>query len=853
MKRKRKRCIAHRITGLFLGMILIVLFLNGAVSLGSLRYMKEISEESSLRLGKTAARNAEAALECAAREQLLTTSVGKAADIQEKFLTIESYVKGMARAAEEIYAHPDDYPDRQVNYPVPHSTILAPQLLYSGRMDLTSGRNRKEAAKLGNIQDLLVQYNANNDMVSSTYIATCSGWVIQADYIAYTKYLPDGTLDYLEAEERQWYQRALRAERGERVYSDVIKDVHGGGECIVCAQPVYCEGRIMAVAGAGSYLQSVNEVVLHTSVGGKGYAFLVDEKGRVMFSPEIPGEISACVGKNRDLRESDNPVLAGLAKKMVLGEKGVEKLILDGREVYLAYAPLERPEWSFVTVMYVEDVIAPAVKSQQQILALTESANQQQKAAIGRTFFAFAVLMLLMGFVFCTLGMAETGKLTRPLLRLTEDVKKIGGGDLDYRIYLHTGDEIEDLGHAFNSMAEQIQKYIAHLAEVTAKEERIRTELSVAAKMQKDMLPKTGEILSDYREFTLAASMAPAKEVGGDFYDFFPLDGNRLALIVADVSGKGVPAALFMVIAKALLQSCIAREKSLERAMKLANESLCANNKNGMFVTVWAGILNISDGTLTYVNAGHCRPLLRRRNGLCEYLTKRGGFLLAGMEGVEFHQSVIRMEPGDVLFQYTDGITEADNEEGILYGESRLRSMVERAGGEKPEQVLATVREELRTFQGKREQSDDITMLVLCYNGVGKEETAFRFGADRRHMREASEWLSECLKKRGISGKSYTGLMMAADEVLSNICKYSNAKTVEIFCEFEDRRAEIVFEDDGIPYNPLEQSDPDVTLSLEERSVGGLGIYLLRKTADEVAYEYVRGKNRLKTVKLHHV
>ena len=168
--------------------------------------------------------------------------------------------------------------------------------------------------------------------------------------------------------------------------------------------------------------------------------------------------------------------------------------------------------------------------------------------------------------------------------------------------------------------------------------------------MQSDMLPVAKDAFTQYDAFTLAAVMRPAKEMGGDFYDFFMTDEEHLALVVADVSGKGAPAALFMVIAKALLQSNIKREKSLERAFEITNENLCANNKNGMFVTVWAGVLDLSDGTLTYINAGHCHPLVKGRDGSVMYLTQLGGFVLAGAEGMKYRQSVVRLRTGDVLF-----------------------------------------------------------------------------------------------------------------------------------------------------------------------------------------------------------
>ena len=581
-----KHTISFKIMAFLLGMVLVAAFINGAVSITNLKLMKNISVKNSRSLGETAAQRSEKALEHMAKEQLLTVSKEKAAYIDEKFLEVRSYVHGIAQTAKRIYENPHQYPDRQTPPPAEESTELAAQLLYSQRLENADRKQREEILKLGNLQDMLVQYNANNDMVSSTYISTLSGWVIQADYIAYSKFEEkEGAPSYLESEDRQWYKRALSAKEGHYVYSDVIEDVHGGGSCIVCAEPVYKGDEVVAVAGTGSYLNTVNQAVLDTSVNGTGYAFLLNYNGQVMVSAMTEGETAASPDTPADLRKSENTQLADTAVSMTAGFCGVDRILLDGKEVYIAYAPLPTMGWSFAAVMAVEDVISPALETQKHILAMTEETAKQQDQAIGKAIKMItgmvAVVILMLGIA----GVAMTRRFTRPILALTRDVKKIGAGNLDYRTNISSGDEIEELGAAFNAMADKVQAYIKSFAAATAEKERIRTELTVAAHLQSDMLPAAKGCFTQYQEFTLAAVMRPAKEVGGDFYDFFMTDEEHLALVVADVSGKGVPAALFMVIAKALLQSNIKREKNLERAFEITNESLCANNKNGMFVT----------------------------------------------------------------------------------------------------------------------------------------------------------------------------------------------------------------------------------------------------------------------------
>lgn len=847
---KAKHTISFKIMTFLLGMVLIAAFINGAVSITNLKLMKDISIKNSRSLGETAAQDSEKALEDMAKEQLLTVSREKAAYIDEKFLEVRSYVHGIARTAKDIYENPDNYPDRQTPLPVKESQELAAQLLHSQRLENVGENEQQEILKLGNLQDMLVQYNANNDMVSATYISTCSGWVIQADYIAYSKFEDDsGTLIYLESDDRQWYQRAILAKEGQYVYSDVIEDVHGKGDCIVCAEPVYKGNEVVAVAGVGSYLNTVNQAVLDTTVNGTGYAFLLNYNGQIMVSGSKQGETAVSANSLEDLRKSQNAQLAETAVSMAAGFYGVERIMLDGRDVYIAYAPLPTMGWSFATVMPVEDVISPALETQQRILAMTEDTARQQDTAIGKAIrllvIMVAVVIVLLGFA----GLAMTRRFTRPILTLTKDVKKIGAGNFEYRTKIASGDEIEELGTAFNVMADKVQHYIDDFAAATAEKERIRTELTVAARLQSDMLPVAEDAFTLYDAFTLAAVMRPAKEMGGDFYDFFMTDEEHLALVVADVSGKGVPAALFMVIAKALLQSNIKREKSLERAMEITNESLCANNKNGMFVTVWAGVLDISDGTLTYINAGHCHPLVKGRDGSVMYLKELGGFVLAGAEGMTYRQSVVRLRTGDVLFQCSDGVTEANDCNGALYGEERLERILELLGTNEPQDIINAVWNDVCTYEGIAEQFDDITMLVLRFNGGAGKKEAWCGVPLIESMPDVIKFIDDTLKEETVNKSDRAKFLVAVDEIYSNICRYSKAAESKIEYHATKTYVQISFEDDGIPYNPLEHDAPDITLSAEEREVGGLGIYMVRTMMDDMEYEYADGKNRL-TIRL---
>lgn len=875
MRRYRMKTIRRKITILLIELVLAAMLLTAGISFYTIFCLRRISVAGSKELGESAAQKAEKALEELAEQDLLNISAERAAYIEEQFSEVESYVRGIASQAQHIYENPDDYPDRKVALPERDSGKLAAQLLWSS--ELAAGKREipeadEELLKLGNLQDMLVQYNGNNAMVSSAYIATESGWMIQADYIAGSKYEKTGRQGgeaalpkTYEAKEREWYQQAKECPAGQVIYTDIIRDIHEGGDCIVCAAPVYAGGEIRAVAGVGSYLETVERAVLNTTVGKSGYAFLANEKGQIIASGRKVGETAVSTEGSGDLTKSKNTALAEAAKKMGSGERGFSRLKLDDREVYLAYAPLQKLGWSFAAVIGVDEVTAPALESQRMILGAAEDSAESQSAAIKGMLFAFAAAVIVVMALICAVGTLFSGKLTKPIRRLTEEVAKTGGGNLGRRIYITTGDEVEDLGNAFNRMSDQIRDYVANLAAVTAEKERIRTEIEVAARLQANMLPGAEGIFRNREEFTIAAFMTPAKGVGGDFYDFFFAAKDRLVLVMADVSGKGVPAALFMVVSRTIIKSRLMGagrgaaspegENALAQAVEEINNILCDNNPDGMFVTAWIGALNLKTGKLVFVNAGHCRPLVCHRGQDCAYEMSFGGPALAALKDIRYRQAEIRLQQRDTLLLYTDGVTEAACPGKELYGEKRLKTTAEEYGkrGTMPEELIAAVREDVEAFRKDAEQFDDITMLAVTYYGKGFMEKTGK--PDMEQIREFSDFIERCLKEKQVPVKAALKLQMAADEIMANICSYSGAEEVTVSVRMEEkgagnvREVSICFEDNGVPFNPVEKPDPDVEELLRERKPGGLGIYLVKKRMDNVTYRYEGGRNCLTILK----
>lgn len=319
-----------------------------------------------------------------------------------------------------------------------------------------------------------------------------------------------------------------------------------------------------------------------------------------------------------------------------------------------------------------------------------------------------------------------------PIQAITREAQRFAQDNvaqLDVLERIHKRDEIGILARVIGKMETDIVRYVENLTTVTAEKERIGAELNVATQIQADMLPRIFPPFPEQEQFDIYATMTPAREVGGDFYDFFLVDPDHLAVVIADVSGKGVPAALFMVVAKTLIKNHAQAGEEPGRVFELVNNQLCENNEAGMFVTAFLGVLEISTGKFTYVSAGHNPPLVSSGNTGYDWLSGKRNFVLAGMENMRYQQQQITLNPGDSLLLYTDGVTEALDKDGNLYSEDRLYAFWNRMNrkGKDLREQLQLLHEDINTFAAGAEQADDITMLLLQINGKERGE---KDGAD---------------------------------------------------------------------------------------------------------------------------
>ena len=306
--------------------------------------------------------------------------------------------------------------------------------------------------------------------------------------------------------------------------------------------------------------------------------------------------------------------------------------------------------------------------------------------------------------------LAELSNSTREMVQKLEI-------DENSEISIHSGDEFEALAESFNSMNRELREYIVRLGKIMAEKERIGAELNVATQIQTDMLPTIFPPFPDIPSIDLYATMDPAKEVGGDFYDFYEIGENKIGLIIADVSGKGVPAALFMVIAKTLIKNYALQDYSPKDILAMTNNQLCEGNKAELFVTVWIAIIDINTGEGVAANAGHEHPALKKADGDYELIKYKHSVAVAVMDGMVFKEHEFKLDAGDTLFVYTDGVTEATDANDCLFGEERLLASLNEHKDLDATELLGAVREDIDQFVGDAPQFDDLTMMAFTYKG----------------------------------------------------------------------------------------------------------------------------------------
>ncbi len=708
-----RRSIRTRLNKTFLILFCAALALSFTCSLVGMRYLRDTAQSSAERLGEEAAKNSESMLIDQALNAARSFVEEKAVTIDEKLRSFVCAVDEMAAYTAYLYEHKERYSAYPAPTPdelVAQRRVQGPALHYLPATPEIIGSNEAvaENALLGNLEGMFQTVFSNIPEISSIYVASEAGANIGYDPFAANK----TGISAFDCRGLDWYMTVKQT--GTLYISEPYTDSFGRGLTVTLSRPIMVDGVFYGVLGVDLLIESINEEILGTQFGAGGYAMLFSKDGNVISARGLSEENMA---PESFLGTEASTVL----DQMRASEGGVNRSEISNDPVYIIYAPILTSLWKLTVVMPVGEILAPATHAGEVIDGIIQETRTDMGQIISKLNLIMAEAFAVLAAAFIVIVRSACSRISMPILKLSEDVNQIGNGSLNYRQDIHTGDEIELLSKSFERMTDSLRAYIENLTRVTAEKERFGAELGVATRIQAGMLPCIFPPFPDRPEFDIYATMTPAKEVGGDFYDFFMVDADHLAVVIADVSGKGIPAALFMMTAKTLIKTLMQTGLDPAQVFTEANARLSENNDEGMFVTAWMGVLEIPTGRFTYVNAGHNPPLFRRMGENFGFLKSRPAFVLAGMEGILYRQEEIQFSQGDILYIYTDGVTEAADHQSFLYGNERLLQLLNAQHTQDLTAILRAVKEDVDIFAAGIPQFDDITMLALRYDKKGGE------------------------------------------------------------------------------------------------------------------------------------
>ena len=723
-KIKKSISIRKRILTVLLSSCLLSIILTSLIAFKAIYDTRELTLSIGNEIIFQAAENSQEALIQRAKLALEQTAFDKANELDENLGKVKKDVIILSNMMTNIASNPEEYHSRNIFEPSKNDIDkITAQLLFSSEVvDKSSPILRQEIGLTANIQDFLIQINTNSNVIISSYVASKNGFTIMVDRFAGRKFQnSDIKPDFYNATSRPWYIQAKKEDK--TIFTDIVIDALGGGPCIICATPYYANGQFAGVVGMGTFLDNINEIILNTKIGDNGFGFVINKQGQIIASPHTTGDLITGINNIKDLRQSTNTSLADAVQKIINEKSGLTEANIDGKDYYLAYAPMKNTDWYFVTAMEVDTVIAPAKETHENIINIATEYMDNLSEKTKMTVIGMIISISILLFFITYIGWSLADYLTKPIRQLSKGVQQIAMGNFNGKLNIHTGDEIESLAISFNAMTTELQTYIKNLEQITAEKERIATELNVATNIQKNMLPCIFPPYPDRKDFDIYAVMYPAKEVGGDFYDFYLLDENHLVITIADVSDKGIPAAMFMVITKTILKNfamSMTSPDDFSAVVQCANRQLCENNEEMMFVTVFMGMLDLKTGKFIYVNAGHTPPMIRHKHkddSTFEYLPVEKNCVLGINEEAQFKQQEVYLKQGDELFLYTDGVTEAINKEKKLYSIERLYSNLNKINQKSScQDILRDVKLSIDEFAQGMYQSDDITMLAIKLN-----------------------------------------------------------------------------------------------------------------------------------------
>ncbi len=711
-KKVKRVSVARKMISTTLYFSMITLISSTVVCLAAIHYIRVSAVSNSTELGASASETSMQAIMQELEKNMRNQASDKALLAEEK---MSAYTDSLAYAtsyAHSLYTEKNYYPNKEVDIPRKENAgtwVMQRTLANDG---INYSDVRQECGLLGNMLDVFGPIIEQQDDIATIYIGTESGLLI-----SYDPYSDTGDVvgeGYYEFRDSTWYQLGKDAKDYE--ITEAYQDGYGRGLTVTCVAPFADEyGQFHGCIAIDILMSTLNDSMVNDGIAKPSTAILIDADGNVI----AENRENATSGDLGSIFDSNRPEALREAGKTILEEEdGIYRSGTDENSEYFAYSTIDTLGWTICILTPVSTVVEPAVLIKTGIDDNTRSVVNSVINGV-RTVIQSCLSLSALILIFVTLFVGGfSRKIASPLKKLEEDVKKISGGDLKHRTDVVTDDEIGSLATSFNSMTDSLQNYIADLKEMTVKEERLSMELSLATDIQASMLPKDFDIYADHKEFSVFASMNPAKEVGGDFYDFFMRDDKNLVLVMADVSGKGVPAALFMAKAKTAIKTRAMMGGTPAEILNDVNVQMCEGNREELFVTVWIAIIDLETGKGLAANAGHEHPVLRRAGKNYELVEYRHSMVVAAFDEAKFQEHEFELFPGDSIFVYTDGVPEATTtKEDEFFGTTRMLEALNKDPEASPENVVQHVYDAVVGFADGAEQFDDITMLSMKYNG----------------------------------------------------------------------------------------------------------------------------------------
>ena len=592
------------------------------------------------------------------------------------------------------------------------------------------------------------------------------------------------------------------------------------------------DGNYIGTISVDLSLEWLSETISAVKPYPNSYSILLGEGGTYFVNPDTTKLFYNTIFT--ESMEKPDPDMTELGHAMMRGEEGMRQFRINDEDSYVFFKPLYGTGWSVAIICPESDIFGGYLHLRHMVV------------------FIVIVGLILMLLVFSRIVSREL----KPLQRLADQTGTIAKGNFDQKLPDDgRSDEIGQLSHSFGDMQQSLMRYIDELKETTITKASIESEIKVASAIQSSMLPRVFPPFPERKDIDLYASMIPAKEVGGDFFDFF-IRNEKLFFCIGDVSGKGVPAAMLMAVTHSLFRAASARESDPGVIVRNINETICLDNESNMFVTLFLGVLDLPSGRMRYCNAGHDCPFVLGKQ-LSE-IKCVPNLPIGVLSDMRFVTQEYTFESSSTLFLYTDGLTEAMDASHSLFGESRVKPLLESCmeQGLSPRQILDTVLEGVHAFVKDADQSDDLTMVALSYTPSPFStilNESLTLNCDIARIPELNDFIMSVTNKLGMNPVTIGQVQLAVEEAVVNVMNYaypvSKNGFVSIKALSDGHELRLVIIDSGVAFDPTIREKADVTLSVEERPIGGLGIFLVRELMDSVNYERVDGRNILMMIK----